>query len=149
MIRSLFAALLLSSMPLLAQEAAQPTLPTKTLTVGSKSVTAEVADDNQERMTGLMFRKELKPDSGMLFVMPRPDKASFWMRNTVIPLSIAYISPEGRILEIHEMKALDETPVPSHFNNIAYALEMEKGWFSKSGVLQGDQVTGLPAVGGR
>lgn len=149
MIRSLLAALFLSSVPLLAQDAAQPTLPTTMLTVGSKSVTAEVADDNKERMTGLMFRKELKPDSGMLFVMPRPDKASFWMRNTVIPLSIAYISPDGQIMEIHEMKALDETPVPSHFANIAYALEMEKGWFSKSGVLQGDLIRGLPPLGGR
>ncbi len=144
MIRSLFAATLLLATTAFAQQEAQPTLPITTLTVGKKQISAEVADDNKERMTGLMFRKKLAPDSGMLFVMPRVEPASFWMRNTLIPLSVAYISPEGLILEIHDMKPLDETPVPSKLTNIAYALEMDQGWFSSNGIFPGERLGGLP-----
>lgn len=145
MIRSLFAAALLLATTAFGQQEAQPTLPITTLTVGNKQISAEVADDNKERMTGLMFRKKLAPDSGMLFVMPRVEHASFWMRNTLIPLSVAYISPEGLILEIHDMKPLDETPIPSKFDNIAYALEMDLGWFSNNGIYAGERLGGLPA----
>ncbi|CAN5405326.1 DUF192 domain-containing protein [soil metagenome] len=144
MIRSIFIASLLLATTAFGQQEAQPTLPITSLTVKDKSIAAEVADDNKERMTGLMFRKKLEPDSGMLFVMPRVEHASFWMRNTLIPLSVAYISPEGEILEIHDMKPLDESPIPSHFNNIAYALEMDQGWFSKNGILPSDRLVGLP-----
>lgn len=144
MIRFLFAAVLLFTANVFGQDAAQPTLPITTLTIGDKRIAAEVADDTPERTIGLMFRQNLAPDSGMLFVMPRAEKASFWMRNTLIPLSIAYISPEGVILEIHDMKPRDETPIPSTFRNIAYALEMDKGWFAKNGILGGEQISGLP-----
>jgi uncharacterized membrane protein (UPF0127 family) len=144
MIRSLFAATMLVSATAWAQQEAQPALPIAHLSMRGKSISAEVADDDKERMTGLMFRKKLDPDSGMLFVMPRAEHASFWMRNTLIPLSVAYISPDGIILEIHDMKPLDETPIPSHFDNIAYALEMDLGWFSKNGIFPSDRLTGLP-----
>jgi uncharacterized protein len=130
-----------------AQTAAQAPLPTTQLSVNGKSITAEVADDDAERETGLMFREKLAPNSGMLFVMPRPDYVSFWMHNTLIPLSIAYINPSGMILEIHSMKAKDDTPIRSVFPSVAYALEMEDGWFDKNGVLPGDRLQGLPPVG--
>jgi uncharacterized membrane protein (UPF0127 family) len=107
-------------------------------------VTAEVADEPQERAMGLMFRKKLAPDRGMLFVMRAPEAAAFWMKNTTIPLSVAYINSSGTILEIHSLKPLDETPIPSVFANVAYALEMEQGWFSKNGILAGDRIQGLP-----
>lgn len=129
-----------------AQTAAQPTLPTSQLTVNGKTITAEIADDDTERTAGLMFREKLAPDSGMLFVMPQVDYVSFWMRNTFIPLSIAYISPSGRILEIHSMKPHDETPIKSAFPGIAYALEMEEGWFDKNGILPGARLSGLPPL---
>lgn len=136
--------------PLLdAQETAQPTLPAVTLSVGDKTVTAEVADEPIERMTGLMFREKLAPDSGMLFVMSRPDQVSFYMKNTLIPLSIAYISPTGVILEIHDLQPKNETPVPSVFKNIAYALEMDQGWFNDHKILPGDRIRGLPPLTGR
>jgi len=129
-----------------AQTEAQPTLPITQLTVNGKTIAAEVADDNQERSAGLMFREKLAPDSGMLFVMPRADVVSFWMRNTKLPLSIAYINASGMIMEIHSLKPFDETPVKSTFPSIAYALEMEQGWFDQNGILPGDRLRGLPPL---
>lgn len=129
-----------------AQTEAQPTLPITHLTVKGKTISAEVADDNSERAAGLMFREKLAPDSGMLFVMPSVDTVSFWMRNTKIPLSIAYINTSGMIMEIHKLKPFDETPVKSVFPSIAYALEMEQGWFDKNGILPGDRLQGLPPL---
>lgn len=132
-----------------AQEAAQPPLPAIQLQINHKTVTAEVADEPVERMTGLMFRENLAPDSGMLFVMPRPDQVSFYMKNTVVPLSIAYINNSGMILEIHDLQPKNEKPVPSMFKTIAYALEMEQGWFAKNSILAGDRIRGLPPLTGR
>ncbi len=140
--------LLLLTSPALPQEIAQVTLPSVTLSIGGKAVTAEVADDAQERGMGLMFRERLARNAGMLFVMPKPERASFWMKNTTLPLSVAYINPAGVILEIHDLQPLDEKPVPSVFPNIAYALEMEQGWFSENGILAGDRIQGLPTFSG-
>lgn len=149
MLRMFFGLLLLVSTAL-AQEVAQPPLPTITLTAeNGRKITAEVADDTSERTAGLMFREKLAPDSGMLFVMPRPERAAFWMKNTLIPLSIAYINSSGTILEIHDMKPHDEKTVPSVFPTVAYALEMEKGWFSDAGVGPGDRLKGLPPLTGK
>ena len=147
--RIAFACWLLMLGAVFAQEAAQVSLPAITLNVGGKAVTAEVADEPRERETGLMFRKGLAADSGMLFVMPGPEPAAFWMKNTTLPLSVAYISEAGLILEIHDLQPLDERPVPSAFSNIAYALEMEQGWFAKNRILAGDRIKGLPALTGR
>jgi uncharacterized membrane protein (UPF0127 family) len=149
MLRILLAILVLASTAL-AQDVAQPPLPTITLTAeNGRKITAEVADDMTERATGLMFREKLAPDSGMLFVMPKPDRAGFWMKNTLIPLSIAYINSTGTILEIHDMKPHNEKPVASLFPTVAYALEMEQGWFSDAGVGPGDRIKGLPPLTGK
>lgn len=136
--------LLLSVTTLLAKEGAQPPLPTVTLTLGEKRVQAEVADEDSERSAGLMFREALGTDSGMLFVMPSTSRASFWMKNTPLPLSIAFMSPTGVILEIHDLQPHVEKPVQSRFPNVAYALEMRQGWFSDNGIFPGTKVQGLP-----
>jgi uncharacterized protein len=141
--------LLLLAGSALAQEVAQVALPSVTLKVAGKVVTAEVADEPDERKTGLMFRESLASDSGMLFVMPKPDRAAFWMKNTTLALSVAYINSSGVIVEIHDLQPLDETPVPSAFPNIAYALEMKRGWFEENGVLAGDRIEGLPSLTGQ
>lgn len=140
----LLCAFLFAVHPSPAQISAQPPLPAIALTIKQKKIMAEVADDHEERMTGLMFRNTLAANSGMLFVMPRPERAAFWMKNTLIPLSIAYISANGAILEIHDLEPLNEVAVPSSFSNIVFALEMEQGWFSKNGILPGDVIRGLP-----
>lgn len=145
-----FLALALLAVTAFAQETAQPPLPTITLKAANgRAITAEVADETHERTAGLMFREKLAPNSGMLFVMPRPDRAGFWMKNTLIPLSIAYINPSGVILEIHDLKPHNEKPVPSVFPTVAYALEMEQGWFQKAGVNPGERLQGLPPLTGR
>ena len=144
-LRTCFFAFLLTLGLAYGQEGAQPKLPTATLSIKGVKVTAEVADDDHERTMGLMFRDTLEPNSGMLFVMPSVSKASFWMRNTKLPLSIAYINPSGVIMEIHDLEPFNETPVKSHFPNIAYALEMKQGWFTENKILPGDRITGIPA----
>jgi uncharacterized membrane protein (UPF0127 family) len=141
--------LFLLAVPALAQETAQVSLPSVTLNVAGKAVTAEVADEPHERRTGLMFRDAIAADSGMLFVMPKPEHASFWMKNTTLALSVAYINPGGVIVEIHDLEPLDEKPVPSAFPNIAYALEMKQGWFAENGILAGDRIRGLPPLTGQ
>lgn len=132
-----------------AQDAAQPKLPVVELRVGGKSVAAEVADEERERAAGLMFRETLGADEGMLFVMPRPGPAGFWMRNTPVPLTIAYIDGTGAILELHDLEPHNEKVVRSAFPNIAYALEMPQGWFTENNVWPGERVSGLPKPSGR
>jgi len=118
-------------------------LPTVPLTIGQHKVIAEVAATPDERATGLMHRFSLKPDHGMIFVFEREEPQGFWMRNTFIPLSIAFIASDGRIVNIDDMAPQDEH---THWSNgpVQYALEMRKGWFAEHGVVPGDRVEGLP-----
>ena len=128
---------------------AQPELPITKLSIGGKTIRAEIADEEHERAAGLMFRKELAADAGMLFIMPQTGPVAFWMRNTELPLTIAYIGPNGAIMELHDLEPFNETPVPSSFPHIAYALEMPRGWFTKNNIWPGERVVGLPRAGGR
>jgi uncharacterized protein len=113
------------------------------LRIGNSSLFAEVADNPQTSANGLMFRDSLPEDHGMLFVFEKPRTASFWMKNTKIPLSIAYIDSAGRILQIQSMKPLDETPVASTSNEVAFALEVNEGWFKRNGVSAGAKISGI------
>ena len=140
---------LLPAAAILVQEAAQPKLPVVELRVGGKAVDAEVADAEHERAAGLMFREKLGANEGMLFVMPRPGPAGFWMSNTFVPLTIAYLDEKGTILELHDLQPRNEKVVRSAFPNIAYALEMPQGWFTENNVWPGERVTGLPKPTGR
>ena len=80
----------------------------------------------------------------MLFIFEKPEKASFWMRNTKIPLSIAFIDSAGKILEIKSMNPLDETLVVSNSDQVAYALEVNQGWFVRRGISSGAMIEGIP-----
>jgi uncharacterized protein len=104
----------------------------------------EIADTPQASENGLMFRDSLPEDRGMLFLFEQPKKASFWMRNAKIPLSIAYIDSTGKILEIKSMSPLDETVVPSSSDQVAYALEVNQGWFVRHGISSGAKIDGIP-----
>ena len=123
--------------------AAADTLPTVPLSINDHQITAEVAATPEQRSTGLMHRFSLRPDHGMIFVFERPERQSFWMKNTFIPLSIAFIAPDGRIINIDDMAPHDETSHPSR-GPALYALEMRKGWFAERGIRAGDVVKGLP-----
>ena len=122
--------------------AAAAELATTTLTIGTHKLTAEVATTPEQRQTGLMNRFSLKPDHGMLFVFERSEPLSFWMRNTFIALSIAFISADGTILNIEDMQPQTDDP---HWSKGAaqYALEMKKGWFAERGIVAGNRVEGL------
>jgi uncharacterized membrane protein (UPF0127 family) len=103
------------------------------------AVRAEIARTDDERSRGLMHRKKLPDGEGMLFVFERDQILSFWMKNTLIPLSIAYISSDGRILEIHDMIPGDLSPVRSG-RSARYALEVPQGWFGRAGTSVGDRL---------
>jgi hypothetical protein len=85
-------------------------------------------------MTGMMFRTNMSPNEAMLFLLPVPQQASFYMRNTLLPLSCAYINEEGTILEIHDMKPRDERLILSAATNIRFVLEVNRGWFETNHV---------------
>jgi uncharacterized protein len=119
-------------------------LPTVTIdTSGGKKVEVrvEIADGLLERERGLMDRTSLGEDRGMLFVFRREQPLSFWMRDTRIPLSIAYIDSKGRITDILDMKPLDDKP-PHYVSSepVQYALEVNQGFFDERGVKVGDHV---------
>ncbi len=122
--------------------ASTPPLPVKTLTAGMHRIQAEVASNDTTRSRGLMFRKELAPNHGMLFIFEQPNVQCFWMRNTPLPLSIAFILDDGTITNIADMAPMTET---SHCSTapVRYTLEMEQGWFAKRGITAGKKITGI------
>ena len=118
-------------------------LPTRTLTIGKDKLIAEVVVTPEQRATGLMNRFSLAPDHGMLFVFDRPQPMAFWMKNTYIPLSIAFLDANGTILNIEDMRPQDESTHPSR-GNALYAIEMKQGWFASRSIEPGAKVSGLP-----
>lgn len=141
MIRSLFPAL---AMLVLAESANAADLPTTTLTINDHKIVAELAVTQEQRSLGLMNRFSLQPDHGMLFVFEKSEPLAFWMKNTYVPLSIAFISADGRIVNIEDMKPQTED---THWSKgpALYALEMKKGWFQERGIGPGAVVKGIPA----
>jgi uncharacterized membrane protein (UPF0127 family) len=103
------------------------------------SITVEIARTAEEQAKGLMHRKELPDGEGMIFVHDRDQYLSFWMKNTIIPLSIAFIASDGRIIEIKDMQPLDLSSVKSS-RSVRYALETPQGWFTRAGIQPGDRV---------
>ena len=128
---------------LLAQQAPQPTLRTTKLTAGIHVITAEVASTPQSRMIGLMMRERLAPNHGMVFVFEDKSQHCFWMRNTLIPLSIAFIDDDGTVVSIADMSPKSEASTCPQ-RPVRYALEMDQGWFAKRGVAAGQKISGLP-----
>ena len=119
-------------------------LRTAHLEISNVPLTVEIADTPEAKENGLMFRESLAEDRGMLFVYEDPQKATFWMRNTRIPLSIAFIDSAGRILEVKPMYPMDETIVPSSSDQVAYALEVNQGWFDRHRISPGTKIEGIP-----
>ena len=120
-------------------------LPTHTIAVGQTSMLVELAYEPKTRAQGLMYRDSLASDEGMLFMYPDAKPRSFWMKNTRMPLSIAFVDPDGKILSIQHMRPLSTKntvcPEPAQ-----YALEVNKGWFKANDVKVGDQIGQLPEV---
>ncbi len=126
-----------------AQEGPQPRLPVAELTLGIHRIQAEVAVTPAQQATGMMFRREMGANEAMLFVNDYSGQRCFWMRNTLIPLSIAFIADDGSIVNIAEMAPRSDQNHCSA-KPVRYALEMNQGWFAKRGFKAGDQLRGGP-----
>lgn len=127
---------------------AQPRLAQVELTAGIHLIRAEVADQPTSRQMGLMFRERLGPNEGMLFVFNDRSPQCFWMKNTRVPLSIAFIADDGAIVNLADMQPMDEA---SHCSTqpVRYALEMEQGWFARRGLKAGTRIGNSPLFGSK
>jgi uncharacterized membrane protein (UPF0127 family) len=117
-------------------------LPTIPLVIKKNKITAEVVNTPAQREVGLMNRFSIRSDEGMLFVFPEPQMLSFWMKNTYIALSIAFIDGEGKIINIEDMAPQTLDLHPSTRPGL-YALEMRKGWFKERGITAGTKIEGI------
>ncbi len=113
---------------------ALPKLATVKLWLGSNELAAEVARTASEIQTGMMFRTNVAETDSMLFVFQQAFRVAFYMRNTKVPLSCAYIDLDGAILELHDLKPLDETPVEAGTDKVQFVLETSQGWFQRHNV---------------
>ena len=135
---------------------AQPRLPTTVLFVGPpailkgattpvaranlsldpdvKTITAEICSTFRQIQTGMMFRTNMLDSEGMLFVFPQPRQAGFWMKNCPLPLSCAYIDPQGVILELHDMEPHNTNSIIANTDQVMFVLETSRGWFERNGI---------------
>ncbi|MEO8310960.1 MAG: DUF192 domain-containing protein [Caldimonas sp.] len=113
------------------------------LNAGIHNINAELASTPQQREIGLMFRTAMPTSDGMLFVFERPAQQCFWMRNTLIPLSVAFLGDDGSVVNIDDMKA---QTLDAHCSAkpVRFVLEMNQGWFAKRGIKPGSKLRGAP-----
>ena len=133
-------ALLLAAAPALAQQ-----LPVVQLNAGMHLIRAEVAADFPSRAQGLMYRSSMPSNAGMLFIFDEPAMQCMWMKNTLIPLSVAFIDERGAVINIEDMAPQTED---SHCARrpARYALEMNRGWFAARGIKPGSRIGGIPGA---
>jgi uncharacterized membrane protein (UPF0127 family) len=126
-----------------AAHAQQKKFPVIPLNTGLYVIQAEVAATEAEREQGLMFRKSMGPNEGMVFLFGAPAKVCMWMKNTLLPLSVAFIDGDGKIVNIEDMQP---QTLDSHCSSkpVVYALEMNLGWFKRKNILPGSTIEGLP-----
>ena len=116
-------------------------LPTVTLHAGMHNIVAQVARTSEQRQIGLMFRRQMAAHEGMIFVFETPATQCFWMRNTLIPLSAAFLADDGSIVNVEDMKPQSDE---SHCSKkpVRFVLEMNQGWFARRGLKPGDKLGG-------
>ena len=126
-----------------AQSTPQMDLPRTQITAGMYLINAQVAATPQQRSTGLMFRQQMPQGEGMLFVFEQPSQQCFWMKNTPLPLTAAFVADDGSIVNLVDMKPLS---TESHCSSkpVRYVLEMNQGWFGKKGLKAGSKLAGPP-----
>jgi uncharacterized membrane protein (UPF0127 family) len=148
--------LLAAPLPVLAQATASGTAQSLTvadLHMGNATLHAQIAATPDQQERGLMFCTKMGDNDGMIFLLGAPARATFWMKNTLIPLSVAFIDKDGMILEIHDMQPappnLPDSQIPitaSVSPNVAYALETNIHWFALNGIKPGDKIDPPPAT---
>jgi uncharacterized membrane protein (UPF0127 family) len=138
-----FSIALVLSDPILAQGQAQLNLPRTILSAGIHQIDAQVARTPEEHAIGLMFRKEMPPNEGMLFVFNAPAKQCFWMKNTLLGLTAAFVADDGTVVNLEDMQA---NTTESHCSTkpVRYVLEVNQGWFAKKGIKAGAKLSGTP-----
>jgi uncharacterized membrane protein (UPF0127 family) len=127
----------------LAQDAPQMDLPRIKLTAGMYLIDTQVAATQDQRSTGLMFRRQMPQAEGMLFIFDQPGQQCFWMKNTLLPLSAAFVADDGTIVNLADMKP---QTTDSHCSEkpVRYVLEMNQGWFAQKGIKPGAKLRGQP-----
>lgn len=138
---TLLSATLLACMPVLAQDAPQINLQRTKISAGIYQIDAQLALTDEQREIGLMFRKEMPQPEGMIFVFEQPAEQCFWMKNTILPLTAAFIADDGTIVNLADMKP-QTTDSHCSVKPVRYVLEMNKGWFSKKGIKAGSKLQG-------
>ncbi|WP_234194203.1 DUF192 domain-containing protein [Pseudacidovorax sp. NFM-22] len=148
LLRSLAAAATLAGAATLTFAQPQLDLPRVPITAGMYRIDAQVAATPQQRQTGLMFRENLPQQEGMLFVFEEPAVQCFWMKNTLVPLTAAFVADDGRIVNLADMQP---QTTDSHCSEapVRYVLEMNQGWFAKKGLRKGAKLAGAPFAAGR
>ena len=136
-------ALLLCHGMVSAQDMPQTQLPRTKLSVGMYQIDAQVAASSEQREIGLMFRKDMPQHEGMLFIFESHSRLCFWMKNTPLPLTAAFVADDGSIVNLEDMKPLS---TESHCSTkpVRYVLEMNQGWFAKKGIKPGAKLSGRP-----
>ncbi|KQW36416.1 DUF192 domain-containing protein [Rhizobacter sp. Root404] len=141
--RSLFALLMAFAATVAAAQTGPQKLQAIKLSAGMHVIRAEVAQTPEEHSIGLMFRTSMPTNDGMLFIFDRPGQQCFWMKNTLLPLSVAFVADDGSITNIEAMKP---QTLDSHCSTkeVRYVLEMNEGWFAKRGIKPGMKLQGAP-----
>lgn len=138
---TLVLAALLSPQFASAQDAPQMNLQRVKLSAGMHLIDAQVALTPEQRQIGLMFRKEMPQQEGMIFIFEQPAQQCFWMKNTLLPLTAAFVADDGTIVNLADMKPQTTDPHCST-QPVRYVLEMNKGWFAKKGIRAGSKLGG-------
>jgi uncharacterized membrane protein (UPF0127 family) len=141
--RFVAAALLLAAITFATAQDGPQKLPSTTLNAGMHLIQAEVAQTPEQRSTGLMFRTTMGTNEGMLFAFEEPGQQCFWMKNTLLPLSVAFVADDGSVVNIENMKP---QTLDSHCSTkpVRFVLEMNDGWFAKRGIKPGFKLSGKP-----
>jgi len=141
--RSAAAVLLVAASAFASAQDGPQKLPSITLNAGMHLIQAEVAQTPEQRSTGLMFRSAMGNNEGMLFAFEAPGQQCFWMKNTLLPLSVAFVDDDGSVVNIESMKP---QTLDSHCSKkpVRFVLEMNEGWFAKRGIKPGFKLAGPP-----
>lgn len=131
----------------LAQDSPQLNLPRVKLGAGIHQIDAQVAQTQEQQSIGLMFRREMPPHEGMVFVFSQPSQLCFWMKNTLLPLTAAFVADDGTIVNLADMKP-QTTDSHCATKPVRFVLEMNQGWFAKRSIKAGAKLTG-PLFDGR
>ena len=133
--------------PIFAQDRAQTDLPRTKLSAGFHQIEVQVASTPSQQATGLMFRAEMPQHEGMLFVFPEPKQQCFWMKNTLIPLTAAFVADDGTVVNLEDMQP-QTTQSHCSAKPVRFVLEVNQGWFAKKGLKAGMRLVGAPFKAG-